>query len=259
MGLFEIFVKPRLTEEQAISALMRISSFGLGNEDDFKKENMIAVLKKVQNTEDGSRNPRLFYWFGIAWRNFTAWHIRGAERKEYLQKAVDYFSKALDFSKGELPIQLPTEQRHNSDFLGQIDIAGELGVMLVNEKLIRDLDKAERVLEVVYENTSEYEPSLCAFAELFYKKGEYERSAEIGLNISDRIANSPEWKNKPPPAPLGIVGSAYRALAKKAKKEKRFAEAIQWFDKMQHLGIASENDLKILEKLKGAKSRPPND
>lgn len=228
---------------------MRISSMGFGGEQDFEKSNMLKVLSEVESYASDLHTPKLAYWLGIAWRNFTGWHIRGDERKEYLDKAVTYFDKAFELSRNTLPIQLPLEQRHNSEYLDQIDIAGELGHMLVDEAPIRDLDRAEKVLQFVFDNTKEYEPCLCSYAELFYKRGNYLKSAEIGLNISDRCAKSPEWKDDPPPAPLGIVGSAYRALAKQTKKEGRTNEAIEIFQKMKALKVVSENDLKILEKL----------
>lgn len=250
--MFGFFNKAKYSSDDgAITALMRISSMGFGDEQDFKKDNMLMVLGNVENYISNLQNPKLAYWLGIAWRNFTAWHIRGDERKEYLEKAVFYFNKALELSRDILPTQLPLEKRHNSEYLDQIDIAGDLGNMLVNEALIRDLDRAEKVLQFVFDNTDEYEPCLCAYAELFYKRGDYQKCAEIGLNISDRTANSPEWKNDPPPAPLGIVGSAYRALAKQAKKEGKTDESIRYFQRMKELKVASENDLKILEKLKG--------
>lgn len=248
--MFGLFNKAKFSsDDDAATALMRISSMGFGSEQDFAKDNMLKVLSEVEQYASNLQNPKLAYWLGIAWRNFTAWHIRGDERKDYLDKAVFYFDKALQLSRDTLPIQLPLEKRHNADYLDQIDIAGELGHMLVEDAPIRDLDRAEKVLQFVFDNTEEYEPCLCAYAELFYKRGDYEKSAEIGLNISDRCAKSPEWKDDPPPAPLGIVGSAYRALAKQAKKEGKTEEAISWFKKMKDLKVASDNDLKILEKL----------
>lgn len=248
--MFGFSNKPKLTDNEAVTSLMRITSMGFGSEKDFEKNNMLKVISEVEAFATNSQNPKLFYWLGIAWRNFTGWHIRGDERKEYLEKAVYYFDKAFELSKDILPVQLPLEKRHNAEFLDQIDIAGEIGDLLVNEALIRDLDRAEKVLQFVFDNTPEYEPCLCAYAELFYKRGDYKKSAKVGLDISDRTTKSPEWKDSPPPAPLGIVGSAYRALAKQAKKEGKTDEAMQWFQKMKDLKAASENDLKILEKLK---------
>lgn len=249
--MFNIFNKSKFfNDNEAVSALMRISSMGFGGEQDFEKENMLRVLEEVENYANNIQNPKIAYWLGIAWRNFTAWHIRGDERKEYLKKAVDYFDKAFKLSKNTLPIQLPVERRHNAEFLDQIDIAGELGQLLVNEAIIRDLDRGEKVLKFIFDNTEEYEPSLCSYAELFYKRGDYKKCAEIGLNISDRCAISPEWRDDPPPAPLGIVGSAFRALAKQAKKEGKTEDSVKYFEEMKVLKVASDNDLKILEKLK---------
>ncbi len=247
--MFGLFKKSGLTEDETTTALMRISCFGFGSEEDFKKDNMLKVLSSSENKFNQSLNPKIHYWLGITWRNFTSWHIRGDERKQYLEKTIYYFDKAFDLSKGVLPVQLPLDKRHNTDYLDQIDIAGDLGTILVNEALVRDLDRAENILKFVFDNTKEYEPCLCYYAELFYKNGEYEKCAEIGLNIGDRCLISPEWKNDPPPAPLGIVGSAYRALAKKAKKEGNIEMAKSYFKKMNQLGVASDNDLKILNKL----------
>lgn len=251
--MFNVFNKAKYSsDDEVITALMRISCFGFGNERDMKKDNMLKILHSVESYAENLQNPRLIYWLGIAWRNFTSWHIRGDERKEYLEKAVHYFDKALGLSKDTLPIQLPLEKRHNSEYLDQIDIAGELGHVLVDEAIIRDLDRGEKVLQFVFDNTEEYEPCLCSYAELFYKKGDYKKCVEIGLNINDRCTKSPEWKDDPPPAPLGIVGSAYRALAKRAKKDGKTDEAVQYFQKMKKLKVASDNDLKIFEKLKGS-------
>ena len=277
-------------ESEAVTALMRISSMGFGSEQDFDKANMLKVVNEVtEGFAADSKNPKLFYWLGIAWRNFTAWHVRGDERKEYLEKSVSYYDKALNLSRDTLPVQLPVDKRHNADYLDQIDIAGDLGDLLVNEALIRDLDRAEQVLQFVYENTDEYEPCLCAYADLFYKKGDYQKCIEVAETIQNRAVAHAEqewnkmvrgevsdlakqtktwdtttqryleykdyiklhnWRDDAPPAPLGIRTMAYRALGKQAKKDGRLAEAKQWFEKMQELGVASENDLKILEKLK---------
>ena len=131
--MFGLFNKAKFSsDDDAATALMRISSMGFGSEQDFAKDNMLKVLSEVEQYASNLQNPKLAYWLGIAWRNFTAWHIRGDERKEYLDKAVFYFDKALQLSKDTLPIQLPLEKRHNADYLDQIDIAGELGHMVLS-------------------------------------------------------------------------------------------------------------------------------
>lgn len=249
--MFGLFNRQIYTnEDDLIRALMRISCFGFGNEKDFEKDNMLKVLSEVESRSANLQNPKLAYWLGIAWRNFTSWHIRGNERKKYFERVINYFDKALNLSKNTLPLQLPLEKRHNSEYLDQIDIAGELGFLLVDEALTRDLDRAEKILRFVYENTAEYEPCLCAYAELYYKKGGYEKCEEIALNIHDRATKSAEWKSDPPPAPVNIAGKAYRALGKAAKKMNHPDEAIKWFQKIKKLGVATENDLKILNKLR---------
>ena len=106
-------------DDEMITALMRISCFGFGSEEDMKRDNMLKVIGEVKNYAGDLQNPKLAYWLGIAWRNFTAWHIRGDERKECLEKAIYYFDKALKLSKTTLPVQLPLDKRHNSKYLDQ--------------------------------------------------------------------------------------------------------------------------------------------
>lgn len=241
-------MKPQ-NDTDAISTLFSISSFGTGGTINQNKDGMHKTLISISEYAEPLNNPILAYWLGIGWRNFTAWYIRGEDRKPYLNKIVQYFSKAFDLSKDTLPVKLPTHERHKVQYVGQIDIAGELGPLLVNEALIRDLDRAEEILEFVYISSEDYEPCLCAYAEIFYMKGDFNKCAEIALNIHNRAEHSERW-DCTPPAPMRIFGKAYRALGKQAKKENRFPEAIQYFQKMKDLDIATENDLKILKRLK---------
>jgi tetratricopeptide (TPR) repeat protein len=235
-------------DADAISTLFQISCFG--SEETVKtKEDMYKILEAISEHAKPLHNPKLAYWLGIAWRNFTAWYIRGEERKAYLNKTAQYFTKAFELSKETLPVELTQDEQHKVQHVSQIDIAGELGNLLVNEALIRDLGKAEKVLEFIYTSTKNYEPPLCAYAELFYKKGNYTKCAQIALDIHNRAERSEEW-DLTPPAPMRIFGKAYRALGKQAKKDKRFNKAIKYFQKMKSLGVATENDLKILSKLK---------
>lgn len=251
--MFGIFKSSQVTnDDKVLDSLRKVSWFGAGTESDFERKNMLKVINSAEVYAKTSENPQIFYYIGIAWRNFTSWHIRGDERKEFLEQAINNFEHAFDLSKNTLPIQLPLELRHNADYIDQIDIAGDLGHILVEEAIIRDLDKAEPILKFVYDSTEEYEPCLCSFAELYYKRKDYKKCLEIGLNIHKRTLLSPEWKDSPPPAPLGIVGSAYRALAKKAKNDGDTIEAVGYFEKMIELKVASDNDRKILNKLKNS-------
>ena len=229
--------------------IIRVSCFGAGDESDMSKENMEKVFNEVEEYSNNSNDAKLFYWLGTGWRNYTSWHIRGDERKRYLEKSVNYFKKSFELAKEQLPVLLSLKQRSEFDNLDQLKIAEEVGTLLVNEFIIRNLEEAQALLDFIFVNTKEYEPCLCSYAELFYKKGEYEKCAEIARDLRNRIKNSSKWSGLIPPAPFGIEASAYRALGKKYKKDKQIEEAKKYFQKIIDLGIATENDKRILDKL----------
>ena len=255
MGLFSLPKKPKSrSDNEAIKALLKIACSSTGDEKEHEKPYMDKALAAVEDYIGGGiKNAKLAYWLGVAWRNYTAWHIRGDERKPFLEKSTEYFRQALKLAKNQLPIRLPLEKRHQVESLDQITIAGDSGFMLVENALMRNLNEAERILKFVAENTQEYEPCLCPYAELYYKRGNYKKAAEIALNAYERAKKSPEWKTTIPPAPLGIAGKAYRALGKKAKKQRRIKEAAKWYQKIVELGVATENDKKTLKKLRQTK------
>ena len=98
-------------------------------------------------------------------------------------------------------------------------------------------------------NTKNYEPSLCFYAEAFYKKGDYEAAARVAIDAHQRALSSENWKDNPPPAPVTIAGKSYRAIGKQAKKSGDVEKAIGYFGKIIELGVATDNDKKVLEKL----------
>lgn len=253
LGLFDNIFAKSSSEQDLVNSLVEIAAFGAGDEGAQEKSNMDSVLARTESQMPSQASSMLLYWLGIAWRNYTARYIRGDERKLYLEKATEYFRKALVKAKEEWPLRQPLENRHIGGYLDQITIAGDLGLMLVNDAPIRNLEEAEKVLQFVSENTKEYEPCLCSLAELYYKQGNYEKAAEVALDAYERAQNSAEWKDGVPPAPLNIAGMAYRALGRAAKKSGNTDDAEKWFGAIIKLGVASDNDKKIYEKLKVTK------
>lgn len=216
--------------------------------DIFSPKDIENKLSKIEEFSLNSYNPMLKYFLGIAWRNYTTWNIRGDARKPFLEKAIKYLDEALTLSKQILPVRLSLDKRHDAHYLDQITIASDLGILLVGEKIVRNLDKAESVLKFIYDNTKEYEPSLCWLAELYYKRGEYEKAIKISSDLPIRVKNSLEWKDFIPPKTYIVM--SYRALGLQAKKKGDIDDAIKWFEKLIKSGTYSENDRKILLRLK---------
>jgi hypothetical protein len=167
---------------------------------------MDSVLKFVEGRIDENSSARVIFKLGIAWRNYTGWHIRGDERQPFLRKVANYYRRANLKAPIELPLIASAEDVQLGGPLGQIDIAAELGSILVNESLIRDLDEAEPLLLFVWDNTLDYEPCFCALAELYYKRRNYQEAARVALASHARAVASAEWNYSAPPAPRTIAG-----------------------------------------------------
>lgn len=248
--IFSIFKKNSIqSDKDAIDKLITISCFGAGSAQEQSRDNMEKVLSEVEQYSLHSQNCKLFYWLGIAWRNFTAWHERGEQRISPLNRSISNFEKSFQLAKKQIPTSISSEERGPIENLDQITIAGELGSLLADDAPIRDLERAEEYLRFVFESIEEYEPCLCSYAELFYKKGDFEKCAEIALNAIERAKKSSFWCESVPPAPANIAGKAFRALAMKAKKAKDIEKSKRFLVNIIGLGVATENDKKILSRL----------
>ena len=231
-----------------VRSLMEMSCFGLGKEP--SQSEMSKLISRVEKQCPDSGSYELEYWFGIALRNYTTWFVRGDERKLYLQKAVQHLEKAYILSKGAIPDELPKTERHALGSLDRNTIACEIGSLLIEEALIRNLKRGMSYIGTVFDNTTDYYPRFCSYAEAFYKLGDYLKATEVALELHHRAEKSPEWKNSIPPAPMGIVAKAYRAKAKEHKKNGEIKQAILLFQKLVNMKLATGNDQKILQKLR---------
>lgn len=228
----------RISQSQAIKSLREMSSFGLGPQPSQKQ--MAKLIEKMESQYPQIESYELAFWLGIALRNYTAWFIRGDERKQFLERAVQHLERAYNPAKGRVP-----ESQLNG-------IASELGALLVDEAVIRDLDRGIAYLERVFNTTQDYVPLLCSYADALYELGDYGQSAKVATELHRRAKKSPEWKDSVPPAPRRIAAKAYRAQAKRLKKEGRTKQAIAVFKKLVRTGFATENDQHFLAKLEAA-------
>ena len=90
-------------------------------------EQMISEINELEKAIRGKNVPGIEYQIAIAVRNYTAWFIRGDERKPYLERAVAHLQKAAETGSSEAKI--------------------ELSRILIEEKLVRDLDIALQLAE----------------------------------------------------------------------------------------------------------------
>jgi hypothetical protein len=197
---------------------------------------MLRAIETVENSHAKSISPELHYWLGIAWRNYTAWFVRGAGRKPFLQKAATHLERAY----------LLEEDKSGSTWRGY---ACELGALLADEALIRDLDRAIPVFEAVFSSTDRYEPLLCSFAEAVYKTGDYEKAASVATELHNRAKRAQKEFGCVPPAPMRIAAKALRARTKHLKKEGDARGALSVSEELLRTGCATETDRRNHEKL----------
>lgn len=258
MGLLDIF-KGRVeassnqlsyNEQAVVRRLQEVSMFGLSTEEltpeqhKLKMESVLTIAEQY-NSQNNYATARLFYALGNAYGAYTAWYIRGDDRKPYMSKAVINYEEAFR-RKDSLPI---STNDHTLDSISQIDIAGTLGRYLVQNTPIRDLSRAEDVLLFVRNNSVVYRPSLCSLIDLYYFKGMYEKSADIAHELVEIQKISPDWKDSPAPYPANAEAKAYRALRNAAKKENDIPSAKKWSKKLLETGCPTNNDIKVRDKL----------
>jgi tetratricopeptide (TPR) repeat protein len=231
-GRSHLFAK--MTTLDAIRALERVSSVGSGPSP--VQQAMLGTIEAIESQYPSTDSAELEYWLGIAWRNYNSWFVRGDSRVLTLQKAIAHFERATVLEEGG------STQRWNT-------YASELGTILVEEALVRDLERGIAILETVFQSTTDYEPRLCAYAEAIYKTGDYREAAEVATELHKRAKSSREWHNQPPPAPMRIAAKAYRAYIKQLRKEGRTDEALAMSRELLRTGAATENDQRNHAKL----------
>lgn len=149
------------------------------------------------------------------------------------------------YSEGKIPLN----GGFVSEKVNRITIAGSIGMLLVNEAIVRDLEKGLSYLEIVFKNTTKYEPVLCSYAEGFYKLKDYDKAAEVGIDLLGRIRQDKEMQSIIPPAVLQIIAKAYRSKAKEDKRNCNIDQAVFSLKKLIDMDIATENDKKMLKRL----------
>ena len=108
-----------------LSEGMEILAPGLEADHQKVGEQMIEEINQLENQIRTVIDPNLEYLFGIALRNYTAWFVRGDDRKSFLERAVIHLKKAAE--------------------MGSSDALIELTRILIEEKLVRDLDNALKI------------------------------------------------------------------------------------------------------------------
>jgi hypothetical protein len=89
---------------------------------------MLGEIEEIENLVRDRTSSRIEYQLALAVQNYSGWYVRGDERAPYLERVVAHLRKAID--AGEC-----------------VDAKAELARILIEERLVRDLDSALKLAD----------------------------------------------------------------------------------------------------------------
>jgi len=229
--------------KKAISTLNSLwsPSFGVPV---FSKDETLSQIEKVEAEFSRCESFELEFKMGSAFQSYAFFFVRGDERKTYLGRAVHHLQRAYELAYGKNWDVLNHIKDEPTLFIGVC-----LGSLLIEEAQVRDLERGLAYLEQTYKATRGYEPAFCAYAEGLYKRGAYREAARVATELRERAQRDLRWRETIPPAPMSIAAKAYRAEAKRLKKEGNLQEALKVLQELIQTGLATANDQRLLERL----------
>lgn len=203
-----ILVQPEATTEATtideaalINTLAKISmSFGIGVSLQTQNSGqvMLSTIQDIEQQVTGSMNAQLLYALAIAYRNYTAWYVRGDDRKPYFEKVIAFLEKAAAW--------------------GHIAAKVELANLLIEERLVRNLEKGVQLAEEL--QTTSHLP--------FWFEASLKKAYRwLGGNLEQPLLDF--TKISVFPAPLKEERKRYRALIReytKIEQEEKLKQAL---------------------------------
>lgn len=94
-----------------------------------KNQEMLKIITNIESESSNIRDTNFYYFLAIAYRNYCEWFVRGDNKKIYLNKTISYLKKSLEYSSDN------------------IQASAELGELLIEKKIIRNLSEGIKILE----------------------------------------------------------------------------------------------------------------
>ncbi len=171
------------------------SSFGMTEEEKSPKgKEMLSIIQDIELKSKKFNDDELFYLLAIAYRNYTAWYLRGSEREKYLKKCLSMLKKV--------------SKRHEKG-------RGELGRLLIEEKVIRDLPRGIEILEELTKQNK-----LPSYLNSTLAKANRQNG---NIEVEDNYSLC-KFKDDPSPAVFREERKRFRALIRQYKKDKKTEE-----------------------------------
>ena len=242
---------------------------------------MFKTVLEVEKQFSKNNSRELEYSLCVAILLYTEWFIRGDERKQYLEKAVEHVEKAgkcnnenvqnedyeSRFALFDGTKNVPTKSSKGEDAFTAWTTGFNLNI---NEEIRQDLEKFISYLEPVFNNTEDYRPIYCDYVDAYRSLGNYEKAIKLGVALHRRAENTKKFgamlnlsgaetrgfsiqlrfhMSSLPRAPMDTVAKSYRKMAKDCKKRGEIEQALSLFKKLVNTGLATDNDKKLLKKL----------
>ena len=230
--------KPVLTEFEKIEIILH-------NYD--KIDNEIIALNTIFYLHAGENSMKVNFLLAQAYDSLNNPLVTtGDTRRGLVQKsAICYELAFLDPERAELPL---SDIDSNNSFC-QVDIALNLGRVLVENPSIRDLEKAEVFLNFAFNNIVYYTHDLYFLANLYYKQSRYLKSIDVISQLEKRLIEykiedwRPKWELEK------LLAKNYRKLVSESKKYNNSKEALMYSEKLIHCKYHSANDEVVYDKL----------
>jgi len=153
------------------------------------------LLSKIEQIEVKTKNitdSKLSYALAIVYSNYSSWYRRGDERKFFLEKSIFLLNQSISLSPQN------------------IEAKAELGHILIDYKIVRNLSKGIKLLEELQNNNELPTYLNSTLAEAKRKIGKIENNNFNLCSFQD-----------PSPAVFREERKRFRALIRKYKKENK--------------------------------------
>jgi len=174
-----------------------------------KGQEMLSIIIGVEEKSKSLNNSNLCYLLAVAYRNYCAWFIRGDQRKKYLEKCIFFINKALSISSDN------------------IDAKSELGRLLIEERVVRNISRGIELLEELKKDGK-----MPSYLNSVLTKA-HRQSGDIEIRQQYDLCQF----NDPSPAVFSEERKRFRALISKYKKRNEIDKLKATLDQYYNLAV----------------------
>ena len=158
---------------------------------EIKGNELLSQIEQIEELTKSITDSKLSYTLAIAYYNYCSWYKRGDEEKYFLEKSLSLLNKAIAISPNNIEAKV------------------KLGHLLIEKKVIRNIDKGIELLEELNQNYQMPSYLNSTLAKAKRQLGEIQNDSFILCS----------FKKDPSPAVFREERKRFRALIRQYKKE----------------------------------------